>query len=97
MFAIVFEYSVTPENQAEFDAQAAQYLAVREQQPGFLGTIEVAIGEGRIAVLNLWESQEAQQAAQQAMTIAYERIDPLYSAQMVGRGEVLHNTISART
>jgi heme-degrading monooxygenase HmoA len=96
MFANVFEYSVTPDNRADFDAQLAEFLAVLEPQPGFLGTMEVAIGEGRGAVVNLWDSQEAAQATRKVMAREYDRVLKLISVQPVASGEVTHNTISAR-
>ena len=96
MFAHVLVYSVTPENRADFDVHFAEYRAVREQQPGFRGTIEVAIGEGRGGGVILWDSQEAAQAARQVMTREYDRVIKLLSFDSAGSGEVTYNTISAR-
>ena len=96
MFAVVFEYSVAPENQAAFDTAVTAFRSLREQQPGFCGTIEVALGAGRIAVNLLWNSQEARQATLRALAREHDHASSLFSAQMIGSGEVVLNTISAR-
>lgn len=94
MYAIIFDYHVALENQVAFAEAFAAFLAVREQQPGFLGTIELAAGEGRTLGINLWASREEQQAAQAPMTPSFDRVRPLFAAgtQVLGTGEVQRNT-----
>jgi heme-degrading monooxygenase HmoA len=94
MYAIVFEYRVAPDDRAAFAERFAAFLAVREQQPGFHGTIELAADDGRILGVNLWASREAQQAAQPAMLPTYEPARALLATgtQVLGTGAVARDS-----
>lgn len=63
MWAGVFEIIIVPEERVAFEAAWEEFAALRERQPGFRGTIEIAADERRMLGLVLWDSREAHDVA----------------------------------
>ena len=99
MVAFVRESVVTPENQAAYRARSAEFAAVRAQQPGFQGALQLDAGAGRSLQLILWESLAAQLAAQPVVQPTLDRVHALWATPglLLGTGEVLRNTITTGT
>ncbi len=97
MVAFVRESVVTPENQAAYRARSAEFAAVRAQQPGFQGALQLDAGAGRSLQLILWESPAAQRAAQPTLQPTLDRVQALWATPglLLATGEVLRDTIAA--
>lgn len=70
----------------------AEFERIHSEQPGFLGSLVVDLGEGRSAIVNLWKSQEHATDALPVVGPAVGRLlEPLMAeqSQMVGAGEVI--------
>lgn len=58
MYAIVRVNTMDRERVAAAGEQLAEFAALHAQQPGFLGTVTVALDDEREVVVNVWESEE---------------------------------------
>lgn len=70
----------------------AEFDRLHAEQPGFLGSLAVDLGESRHAIVNLWKSEEHAAAALPVMGPAVGRLlEPLMAepSQLVGAGEVI--------
>jgi hypothetical protein len=73
----------------------AEFDRIHAEQPGFLGSLVVDLGEGRHAIVNLWESEEQATAALPVVGPAVGRLlGPLMAepSQLLGTGEVIQGT-----
>jgi hypothetical protein len=92
MYAVVRVNTWDRAKQADAAADVADFDDIHGQQPGFLGSLVVELGEGRNAILNLWESEEHATAALPVVGPAVARLlEPLFAepSQLVGTGDVI--------
>lgn len=92
MYAVV---RVNTWGEAKREAAAddvAEFDRIHAGQPGFVGSIVVDVGEGREAIVNLWESEDAAGAALAVVGPEVGRLlAPLMAgpSQLIGTGEVV--------
>jgi hypothetical protein len=92
MHAVLRINTYDPAKLAEHPDQLAEFDRIHAARAGYLGTVEVDLGQGRRFVLNLWDTDENRQAALAALGPAVERlVNPLFSApsELIGVGEVI--------
>lgn len=91
-------YAVVRLNQWDLDKVAAgqedvaEFDRVHSEQPGFLGSLVVDLGEGRHATVNLWESaDQADAALPQIGPVVQKLLAPLMVAEseLLGTGQVI--------
>jgi hypothetical protein len=63
MYATVRETFYDPRQLGGGRAQLEAFAAVRARLPGFVGSLAVAAGDGRVVTLVLWESEARASAA----------------------------------
>jgi hypothetical protein len=91
MFAIVRLNSFDPVKLAASTA-LEEFDQIHRSQPGYVGSVVVALEEGRRLVVNLWESEEDSAAALSVVGPEVGRLlEPLMSSpsELVGAGTVL--------
>jgi hypothetical protein len=92
MHAVLRINTYDPAKLAEHPDQLAEFDRIHAAQTGYLGTVEVDLGQGRRFLLNLWDTDEHRQAGLAALGPAVERlVNPLLSApsELIGVGEVI--------
>ena len=97
MYAIVAQLTYEPGQSAAGQAQLAEFVALRAQQPGYRGAIELDTGDQQTLLLTCWESQAQHEAANVVLRAAAEQAIPLLLAaprQRLGAGAVVGNTIA---
>lgn len=95
MYAVVRVNTWDQAKRADAAADVAEFDHIHGQQPGFLGSLVVDLGEGRNAILNLWESEEQATTALPVVGPAVARLlEPLFAepSQLVGTGQVIQGT-----
>jgi hypothetical protein len=100
MYAVVRVNTWDQEKQTGAADDVAEFDRIHGRQPGFLGSLVVDLGEGRTAILNLWESEEQATAALPVVGPAVARLlEPLFAdpSQLVGTGEVIQGAGLIRT
>ena len=73
-------------------AEIAEFERIHAEQPGFLGSLVVDLGQNRHATVNLWQSQAQAQAALPTVGPVVGRLlAPLMAAesQLLGTGPVI--------
>ena len=91
MYAVVRDLSYDPRKLAGAERQMAEFQELHASQPGYRGNLVVGVGNGRMLVVNLWESEDRARAALDVMVPAVQRlIEPLMTrpAELVGTGPV---------
>jgi hypothetical protein len=72
-----------------------EFGALRARQPGFVGSLTVAMGDGMRAIVTLWENQQAQQASTAVIWPQAERLTGATS-RIIYQGEVSGDDLTAR-
>lgn len=91
MYAVVRLNTWDDAKRAAAADDVAEFDRVHAEQPGFLGSLVVDLGEGREAILNLWESEEQATAALPVVGPLVGRLlEPLMAepSQLLGTGPV---------
>ena len=99
MYAVVRESQRRPEGQAQAEADRAEFVALRAQQPGSLGAISLDLGDGRTVTVALWESAQAQQDASAALRQHAERLIFAHTTEpprIVYQGNVIADDLTTR-
>ncbi|MGH3499997.1 MAG: hypothetical protein ACRDQA_03700 [Nocardioidaceae bacterium] len=92
MYAVVRVNTWDDAKRAAAADDVAAFDRVHAEQPGFLGSLVVDLGEGRNAIVNLWKSEEHATAALPVVGPAVGRLlESLMTeqSQLVGTGEVI--------
>ncbi len=92
MYAVVRVNTWDNAKRAAAAGDVAEFDRIHTEQPGFLGSLVVNLGEGRNAILNLWRSEEQATAALAVVGPAVRRLlEPLMAepSQLIGAGEVI--------
>jgi hypothetical protein len=92
MYAVLRLNTYDPDRLAAGADRVAEFDRLHGAQPGFLGSAEVDLGDGKRFFLNLWESAEAAEAGRRALgPVVDELLGPLMAApsQLVGAGPVI--------
>ena len=96
MYAVVRKLFYDPKKLAQADKQMQEFDALHAAQPGYRGNMVVDAGDGRMVVLNLWESEAHAQAALGVMVPVVQRlIEPLMTApaELVASGDLVKNDL----
>jgi hypothetical protein len=92
MYAVVRLNTWNEEKRNAAADDLAEFDRIHAEQPGFLGSLAVAFGNGREAIVNLWGSEEQATAALPAVGPAVQRLlEPLMAepSQLLGTGIVV--------
>lgn len=95
MYAVVRVNTWDNAKRAAAAADVAEFDRIHAEQPGFLGSLVVDLGEGRNAIVNLWESEQQATAALPVVGPAVGRLlQPLMAepSRLVGTGEIIQGT-----
>ncbi len=96
MYAVVRKVFYDPNKLAHAENQIQEFDAIHAAQPGYRGNLVVDAGEGRMVVVNLWQSEEAAKAALDVMVPVVQRLtEPLMTgpAELVGVGQVVRQDL----
>jgi hypothetical protein len=92
MYAVVRLNTWDDAKRAAAAGDVAEFDRIHAEQPGFIGSLVVDLGEGRNAIINLWNSEEQATAALPVVGPAVGRLlEPLMAepSHLVGTGEVI--------
>ena len=92
MYAVLRLNPLDPDKLAGSSDRLAEFDRIHSSQPGYAGSITVDLGAGRRFVVNLWEDEDASEAAFERLIPEVDRLlKPLLSApsQFVGAGPVV--------
>ncbi len=92
MYAVLRVSSFDQERLAGSEEQMQEFNRIHAAQPGFLGTAEVDLEDGRRFVMNLWESAEHARRALPVLVPLVDRLlTPLMStsSELIGTGSVV--------
>lgn len=92
MYAVVRLNTWNDEKRSAAADDVAEFDRIHAEQPGFLGSLVVDLGEGREATVNLWTSEERATAALPVVGPAVQRLmAPLMAepSQLLGTGTVV--------
>jgi hypothetical protein len=92
MYATVWETFYEPRRPGGGRAQPEAFAALRARLPGFVGSLAVAAGDGRVLTLALWESEERASAALALLEPEARRVfgaTRAPPARVIARGPVL--------
>jgi hypothetical protein len=92
MYAVVRLNRFDVDRLAAASEDVAEFDRIHAEQPGFLGSLVVDIGDGGQATVNLWESEEQARAALPAIGPVVEQLLTglmAESSQLLGTGEVV--------
>lgn len=92
MYAVVRLNTWNEAKRSDASDAVAEFDRLHAEQAGFLGSLVVDLGEGRHAIVNLWQSEEHATAALPAMGPAVGRLlEPLMAApsELLGTGAVI--------
>ncbi len=98
MYAVIRKLTYDPGSlTADGQQQLAEFNAIHERQPGFLGSLVIRADDGGGTVaLNLWESEDDAMAGLEVLRPAVQRLlEPLLRepAVLVAAGPVVDNTL----
>ncbi len=98
MYAVIRKLTYDPGSLAAGgQQQLAEFNAIHERQPGFLGSLVIRADEGGGTIaLNLWQSEHDAMAGLEVLRPAVQRLlEPLLRepAVLVGPGPVVDNTL----
>ena len=91
MYAVVRRIEFVAGATARGAVNLDDFRQVHEQQPGFIGTLDIDEGDGRHVVVNLWNSAAAAEAGRQAVgPVAARTMQPLTTEppELLAVGEV---------
>ena len=94
-YALLAAVTYAPGQQEAGLAQADEYRALVDAQPGARGAIFIDVGAGRQLVLRLWASEAEQQASSATLRATFDRlVAPWQSAplQWLGAGAIIRDT-----
>lgn len=92
MQAVLRVNSFDPGKLAAGREQLEEFDRIHAEQPGFLGSVTVDLGEGRRFVLNLWDTEVHRLSGLAALGPAVERlVNPLLAGppELIGVGPVV--------
>ena len=95
MFAVVRERAPGPGLGSE---QLAEFRRVRARQPGYRGIVEVAVDDGRVLILALWETEDQYHAARAAIDAAGRGLGGANWAgppRAIGEGLVIYDDLTS--
>jgi len=95
MYAVIRESASPSVPTEQLRAGRTEFEALRARQPGFVGSLTVEIGDGKRALVTVWESQQAQQASTAVMAPQAERLTGATS-RIIYQGEVSGNDLTGR-
>jgi len=91
MYAVVRRIGFVPGAPARGATELETFRQVHEQQPGFIGSLDIDEGDGRHVIVNLWNSAAAADAGRQAVgPVAVRTMQPLTTEppELLAVGEV---------
>ena len=91
MYAVVRVNAWDAKKRVNAGKDIEEFDRIHADQPGFLGSLMVDLGDGRDAIVNLWKSEEQAIAALPVLGPAVARLlEPLMAepSVLVGAGEV---------
>ena len=97
MFAAVRETTFDPEKLRQGQAQMDEFAALRDRQPGLVGSVLLDAGDGRRLTLTLWESEAQAMAARAVLEPESQRLlAPLSTVpgRFLAQGPVLRNDLA---
>ncbi|GAB3061438.1 hypothetical protein GCM10027053_24670 [Intrasporangium mesophilum] len=92
MYAVVRLNAWDDAKRAAAVDDVAEFDRIHSEQPGFLGSLVVDLGDGRTVIVNLWESEKQATSALPVVGPAVGRmLEPLMTepSRLVGAGEVI--------
>ncbi|MCW4354315.1 hypothetical protein ONR57_13490 [Hoyosella sp. YIM 151337] len=92
MYAVVRLNHFDTDKLTSSAADVAEFDRIHGEQPGFIGSLIVDVGDGKQATVNLWDSAESAQAALPRIGPVVARLlSPLMKAdsQLLGTGTVI--------
>lgn len=92
MYAVVRETFYPADLQLADEPAFREFQAEHARQPGYRGTVVVALGEGRHITVTLWNTAEDMHAAREALGPTVGRLlDPMMRApsNLLGTGPVI--------
>ena len=96
MYAIVRQVEYDEELLRRADSQLKAFDVLHSAQPGYIGSIVIDMDAGRRLVLNLWDSDQAAEAARRAIEADVgQLLGPLMTGppQLIGVGDVLSSDL----
>lgn len=91
MYAIIRKNTFSPGKLAQAGPALAEFQALHTAQPGYVGSIDIDVGQGQRVVVNLWQTEQDARSGQTILLPHVRRLlEPLMTgpSQLVGSGEV---------
>jgi hypothetical protein len=95
MYAVIRESASPGALTEQVQAGRAEFEALRARQPGFRGSLTVDLGDGKRAIVGLWEDRQAHEAAAAVLGPQAERLTGAVT-RIVYQGEVSGNDLTGR-
>lgn len=92
MYAVLRLNPLDPDKLARSADRLAEFDEIHSSQPGYVGSIAVDLGAGRRFVVNLWQDEDASEAAFGRLVPEVDRLlKPILSApsEFIGAGPVV--------
>jgi hypothetical protein len=92
MFAVIREATYAPGDTLVETPQFQTFQDAHAAQPGYRGTVVVALGAGRHVTATLWETAQDMAAAREAIgPVVGQQLEPLMAAPstLIGTGSVV--------
>ena len=95
MYAVIRESAPPGAMTEQLRAGQTEFAALRAGQPGFVGSLTVDLGDGKWALMTLWESQQAAEAGRGVLEPQATRLTGR-SVRIVYQGEVVADDLTTR-
>ena len=97
MFAVVRDTTYAPNLRLQESEAFQKFQAVHADQPGYRGSMVVALGEGRHVTVTLWAQEADMRAAREAIGPTVGRLlNPIMTveARLIGTGRVVFDDLT---
>ena len=95
MYAVIREGAAQGATGGQPDAGRAAFAALRARQPGFRGSLTVDAGDGKRAIVTLWEDERASVASRRVLEPEAAKLSGGPS-RVVYQGEVIADDLTTR-
>jgi heme-degrading monooxygenase HmoA len=100
MYAIVRDSQFNPEGLAHGQAELDRFQSLHASQPGYVGSVLVDAGEGRVLIVTIWQDQQHATRGRDVLgPQVQELLGPIMTreSRIVGTGPVLATDLEKRS
>jgi hypothetical protein len=99
MYAIIRKNTFSRDKLTRAAGTLAEFRELHSAQPGYVGSVEIEVGDGTHVVVNLWQTERDAQAGMAVLVPHVQRLlQPLMAgpSQFIGAGEVVATDLASR-